>query len=160
MRDLVLLATLVLSCLMPVLSPPAAAQTSGFPAISQRQYTGGSAMVTVTGSVTIKEEIPINQQASFSDGEATWLQFGASGAETPNSLITYGTTKEIGIAVGKGKFIATGGIMPGEKSQCSGKAKVTETEVSGEYTCVGVASHDPAGGMGKVNITVRFTATS
>ena len=148
----------VVCCLAPLsLASAAHGQTSGFPDISQRQYRAGSAKVTVTGSATIAQDIPLNAQASYSDGEVTWLQFGESGAATPNSLITYGETKEIGIAVAKGKFIATGGIMPGEKSQCSGTVEVTDTTVAGEYTCAGVTSNEPAG---KVDIKVRFTATS
>jgi hypothetical protein len=161
MRHLTLLSSAVVSCLILAALPvPAEGQTSGFPTISERQYTAGSAKVTVSGSATIEEEIPLNTQASLSEGEVTWLQFGASGSEAPNALITYGETKEIGISVGKGKFIVTGGIMPGEKSQCSGTVKVTETEISGDYTCAGVTSHDPAGGLGKVDIKVRFTAKS
>jgi hypothetical protein len=140
---------------------PAAAQTSGFPDISRRQYTGGSAKVTVTGSANIDAEIPLNTQASFSDGESsTWLQFGASGSAEPNALITYGETREIGIIVGKGKLSATGGIMPGEQSDCAGKVQVTETLISGEYTCKGLTSYLPGQGMGKVDIKVSFTAKS
>jgi hypothetical protein len=155
------LASIVVSCMiLAVLPSPARGQTSGFPTISERQYTSGSARVTVSGSAKIEEEIPLNAQASYSDGEVTWLQFGVSGAETPNSLITYGETKEIGISVGRGKFIATGGIMPGEKSQCSGTVEVTGSSVVGEYSCAGVTSQDPAAGMGKVDIKVRFTAQS
>ena len=135
-------------------------QTGGFPTISARQFTGGSAKVTVTGSAGIDQEIPINTQASYGDGEVTWLQFGVSGSAEPNLLITYGETKEIGVSVGKGKFIATGGLIPGQKSECSGTVKVADTSITGEYTCVGVVSHDPATGMGKVNIKVSFTAKS
>jgi hypothetical protein len=161
MRPLGLLTRLVVSGLvLAVLPSPAGGQTSGFPSITQRGYTGGRATVTVSGSATIEQEIPLNPQASYSDGEVTWLQFGVSGAATPNALITYGDTKEIGIAVSEGKFIATGSIMPGEKSQCAGTVTVTVKEVSGEYTCAGIVSHDPASGMGKVNFTVRFKATS
>lgn len=150
------------SCLIVTLLPVSAGgQTSGFPTISARQYKGGSARVTVSGSATIDQEIPLNIPASISDGEVTWIQFGASGAETPNALITYGETKEIGISVGKGKLVVTGGIMPGEKSQCSGKVEVTATAIAGEYTCVGLTSYDAASGaMGKVDLKVRFTATS
>jgi hypothetical protein len=50
--------------------------------------------------------------------------------------------------------------MPGEKSQCSGKAKVTGTSITGDYTCVGIVSHDPATGLGKVDFKVRFAAES
>jgi hypothetical protein len=161
MRHLTLISSAVVSCLILAALPvPAGGQTSGFPTISTRQYTGGSAKATVSGSATIEEEIPLNTQASFSDGEVTWLQFGVSGSEAPHALITYGDTKEIGISVGKGKFIVTGGIIPGEKPQCSGTVQVTETEISGDYTCAGVTSHDPADGMGKVDVKVRFTAKS
>ncbi len=156
------LASSVLACWLSLTFSPALAraQTTDFPTISQRQYTGGSARVTVSGSGTIDQEIPLNAAASYSDGEVTWLQFGISGSETPNSLITYGEMKEIGIAVSKGKFIATGGIMPGEKTECSGTVEVSETEISGDYTCSGVVSHDPVGGTGKVDMKVRFTAKS
>jgi len=139
---------------------PAAAQADTFPTISGRTYSGGSAKLTVTGSANISREIPINTQASFGDGSSTWLQFGASGSAEPNVLITYGETKETGIIVGQGKFGATGVITPGEKSQCSGKANVTSTLVTGEYTCTGVTSLNADRSMGTVNITVSFTARS
>ena len=133
----------------------------GFPVISARQFTAGTAKLIVTGSFSINADVPINAQASFGDGEATWLQFGASGSDQPNVLITYGDTKEIGITVGRGKLIATGGIMPGETSQCSGKAEVTAKLITGRYTCRGVSSFDPATKkMGKVDIEITFTAKS
>jgi hypothetical protein len=52
-----------------------ASRTPTTPAISARSYTSGSAIVKVTGSFQIDAEIPINTQASLSDGEMTWLQF-------------------------------------------------------------------------------------
>lgn len=157
---ILLLPTIItVGLLLAVVRFPADAQTGRPPAISERQFTGGSAKVTV-GSAKIDEDIAINTKASYGDGGMTWLQFGASGSEAPNALITYGETGETGITVGKGKLIATGGIMPGEDSQCSGKVKVTETLISGEYVCAGVTSHDPATGLGKVDIKVRFTAKS
>jgi hypothetical protein len=139
---------------------PAECQTDGPPTISQRQFTGGSAKLTVTGSAKIDQEIAINDKASYGDGAMTWLQFGVSGAEEPNVLITYGEGGEIGVSVGKGKFVATGSLMAGEESNCSGKAQATGTLVSGEYTCTGVVSHEPGKGLGKVDIKVRFTAKS
>jgi hypothetical protein len=156
----VLSSVIAVGLILAVVPSSAAGQTGRPPAISERQFTGGSAKVTVTGSAKIDEEIAINTKASYGDGGMTWLQFGASGSETPNALVTYGEDGEIGITVGKGKLVATGGIVPGEKSQCSGKVQVTGTLISGEYTCAGVASHDPATKMGKVDIKVRFTAKS
>jgi hypothetical protein len=140
--------------------PLAESQTDGPPKISQRQFTGGSAKLTVTGSAKIDQEIAINDKASYGDGTMTWLQYGVSGAAEPNVLITYGDGGEIGISVGKGKFIVTGSIMEGEDSNCSGKAQATAALVSGEYTCTGVSSYEPGKGMGKVDIKVRFTAKS
>jgi hypothetical protein len=145
---------------LAILASPAGGQTGGVPTISSRQFVGGSAKVTVSGSFRIDQEVAINAQASFGDGEMTWIQFGASGAEAPNALITY-QPGEVGIIIGKGKLTATAGIATGEDSQCSGKTEVTGTSVSGHYTCVGVVSYDPATSkMGKVDIEIRFTAKS
>ncbi|HEU5041640.1 MAG TPA: hypothetical protein VFT84_12495 [Gemmatimonadales bacterium] len=114
----------------------------------------------MTGAAKIDQETPRNTEGEIGDGEVTRLQYGASGSETPNAGIPCGQTKEVGISVGKGKFIVTGGIIEGEKASCSGTVKVTKTSISGEYSCAGLTSYDPASGMGKVDITVRFTATS
>jgi hypothetical protein len=161
MRRLPLLPSVVASAVVvTIVASHAAAQSSGFPTISERQFTGGSAKVTVTGSTKIAQEIPLNTKASYGSGDMTWLQFGASGSAEPNLLITYGETKEIGITVGQGKFTATGGIIPGEKSLCSGKESVTGTMISGDYTCAGVTSSEGGGKMGKVDIKVSFTAKS
>jgi hypothetical protein len=153
-------AVLLASLLLAGVAAPLAAQDGRPPAISQRQFSGGSARVTVTGTFTIDQEIPINTQASFGDGGSTWLQFGVSGAAEPNILITYGETGETGVIVGKGKSSATGGIMPGEKSDCAGTVTVTPTLVSGEYTCRDIVSYEPGKGMGKVHIKVAFSAKS
>jgi hypothetical protein len=160
MRGPVVVSLAVVFLLLAGAAAPAAGQTSGFPSISQRQYTAGTATVTVTGSATINAEIPLNAQASYSDGEVTWLQFGVSGSPEPNALITYGQTREIGITVAEGKLVATGGIIPGEKSECSGEVQVTGTLVAGEYVCRGITSHDPARGMGTVDIKVTLSAKS
>lgn len=160
MRRIPLLPGLLTTGLLLLAASAARGQTGAPPTISQRQFTGGSAKVTVTGSATMDVEIPINDKASYGDGTVTWLQFGASGAPEPNLLITYGETGETGITVGRGKLTATGGIMPGEKSACSGQAKATATLVSGEYTCTGVTSYEPGKGMGKVDIKVTFSAKS
>lgn len=162
MRRIRLLSSVFATGLCLAAAPASAVgQTAAPPAISQRSFTGGSAKVKVTGAFAIDEEIAINTKASYGDGVMTWLQFGASGAAEANSLITYGETGETGVNVAKGKMTAVAGIMPGEKSECSGKVEVTETLVTGDYTCVGVTSYDPATfSMSKVDIKVRFTAKS
>jgi len=129
------------------------------PKISGRSFVGGSARVTVTGSFQIDADVAINAKASFGDGAMTWIQFGVSGAAEPNALITYGD-QGIGIIVGLGKNTATA-EPSAEDAACSGGVDVTGSSISGQYTCRGVGSYNPATGkMGKVNITIRFTATS
>jgi hypothetical protein len=129
------------------------------PKISGRTFGAGSAKVTVTGSFQIDADVAINAPASFGDGEMTWIQFGVSGAAEPNALITYGD-QGIGIIVGLGKNTATA-EPSSEDATCTGEVTVTASSVAGQYACTGVGSYNPATGkMGKVNITVRFTATS
>jgi hypothetical protein len=141
--------------------PPARAQEPAYPPISARQFSDGSIKVTVTGSHAIDAEIPINAQASIGDGEVTWLQYGASGSASPNSLITFTDTGEVGVSAGEGKFTVTAGVTPGEKPQCDGKTEVAPTLITGTYTCRGITSYDAATGtMGKVDIAVAFTAKS
>ena len=153
----VALAGLVLSSFA---SPARGQDAPGYATISARQFAGGSAHVTVTGSVEIDQEVPINVQASIADGEYTWLQFGDSGSEEPNALITYGYG-EVGVSVGRGKFVVTAGNVPGEEPQCSDTVEVTDALVSARYTCAGITSYDSATGeMGEVDIDIRFTAGS
>ena len=81
-------------------------RSAAVPIISARSYLGGSAKVAVTGSFQIGEDIPINTEASYSDGEMTWLQYGASGAEAPNALVTV-SAEEDGVNTGLEKLAAT-----------------------------------------------------
>ena len=125
------------------------------PVISGRYYVGGSAKVTVTGSFQINADIPINQKASFGDGEMTWLQYGDSGSEAPNALVTV-SRDEVGINVGLGKQTAT---APGDI--CTGEMDVTANSITGHYKCPEVTSYDPRNGrMGKVSIEIQITAAS
>lgn len=161
MRWIPVLFSLVATFLAGALRVPSAeGQASPIPAISARQFTGGSAKVKVTGSSQIDAEVPINTLASISDGDHVWIQYGASGAPTPNALITV-HDGELGFSVGKGKFIVTASIMEGGEAQCSGKTDVTPSLVSGRYTCPGIDSYDAATRtMGKVSIEISFTAKS
>ncbi len=133
----------------------AVAMASGVPKIGARGYVGGSAKVTVTGSFQVSADIPINQQASMSDGEMTWLQFGVSGAAEPNMLLTV-SSYEVGFGVARGKAIATAGA-----EDCKGDMVVAERQINGKYSCKGVTSYDPSTGqMGTVDIEIQFTALS
>jgi len=144
-----------------LLAIPVSAQQSAYPPISKREFVEGSVKVKVSGTFTIDEEVQLNKQASFGDGEMTWVQYGASGAAEPNALITFTQMGEVGILVARGKLTSTAGVMPGEKSLCTGKTEVTAKLISGHYTCKGITSYDPATSkMGKVDIEVNFTAKS
>jgi hypothetical protein len=148
-------------CHLAALVSPVYGQAK-LPVISARTFTSGVAKVTVTGAFSISQDVPINVAASFGDGEMTWLQFGSSGAAEPNAGITYNAESgETGITIARGKQLATGGIMPGEKSECTGKVEVTASLVSARYTCVGLTSYDQTTRqMSKVNIEVIVTARS
>jgi len=161
MRRIPVVFSLAAACVAGALRPPAAeGQASPIPTISNRQFTGGSATVKVTGSTQIDAEVPINTPASISDDGHVWIQYGASGAATPNALITI-HDGELGFGVGQGKFTVTASIQEGGEAQCTGKTDVTPTLVSGHYTCPGIVSYDAATkAMGKVNIEISFTAKS
>jgi hypothetical protein len=141
--------------LVAALAVASMAAAEGVPTISPRGYVGGSAEVTVTGAFSINADIPINKQASMSDGEMTWLQFGVAGAAEPNMLLTV-SSYEVGFGVARGKAIATAGA-----ADCTGDLVVAPQQVHGKYSCKGVASYDPdTGQMGKVDIEIRFVALS
>ncbi len=125
------------------------------PTITARYYVGGSAKVKVTGSFQIDHVIPINTKASYSAGDMTWLQYGDSGSEAPNALVTV-STYEIGINAAHGKPTAVIGA-----ENCTGSMDVAASVITGEYKCPNVTSYDPRSGqMGTVNIEIDFTATS
>jgi hypothetical protein len=125
------------------------------PVISGRTYISGNAKVKVTGTFHFDAVIPINKQASFGDGEMTWIQYGNSGAEEPNLLVTV-SLQELGFGVGLGKKVATAG---GE--QCTGAMEVKPAMITGHYKCPGITSYDPRDGkMGKVDIEIDMTAGS
>jgi hypothetical protein len=125
------------------------------PVISARTYVGGSAKVTVTGSFQINDDIAIDKEASLSDGEMTWLQYGASGLEAPNALVTVGMG-EVRLHVARGKQTAAAGA-----DDCSGDLVVSGNSITGQYKCQNVTSYDARTSQtGKVNIEISLTATS
>jgi hypothetical protein len=125
------------------------------PTISARSFTGGSAQVRVSGMFTIDSDIAINMAASFGDGNFTWLQFGDSGSDEPNALVTSGDG-EAGVIVGLGSYTATG-----TSAECAWEFDVTDTTVSGTFSCAGVTGYNPVdGSLGTVDIEIDFTANS
>jgi len=146
-------AALALAVLASAATVLAAAAAAKIPVIGARTYKSGTAHVIVTGSFAFTADIALNIPASISDGEDTWLQYGASGSDAPNALLTVHPT-EIGLVVAQGKPSATAG-----NDECQGKLDVTPASVSGHYACKNVTSYDPRSGkMGTVNIDVSLTA--
>jgi len=153
MRTIFLVRGAVMSGLIAVTVATSAG--APLPELNARTYISGSAKVKVTGAFQVDAVIPINKQASFGDGEMTWIQYGDSGAEEPNLLVTV-SLEELGFGIGLGKKIATAG---GE--QCSGDMEVKPAMVTGHYKCPGITSYDPRDGqMGKVDIEIDMTAGS
>lgn len=133
---------------------PVGSKPLAVPAISGRSFTAGSATVTVTGTFQVQAEIPLHDQASFGDGEMTWLQFNDGVSNQPNAPITYG--QEVGVSVESGSHTVTAG-----DEHCTGEATVTASSITGHYICTGVTSYDKATRrMGKVNLDIRFGAKS
>ncbi len=125
------------------------------PVISARTYTSGTISIAASGFFTINASPELNKPASLSDGGYTWIQFGDSGAQTPNATITIGEG-EVGATIGQGPYTATGG-----SAECSPKIDVTAAAVVGHFSCTGITGYNNSdGSMGKVNFEIDFTASS
>jgi hypothetical protein len=125
------------------------------PVISARTYTSGHIQVTVSGHFDIDASPELNTQASISDGEYTWIQYGASGSEAPNATVTIGQG-DMGISVGVGRYVATG-----TSTECTMTTDVTAARVSGQFVCPKVTGYSQAdGSMGDVRIEIEFDANS
>jgi hypothetical protein len=125
------------------------------PEISARTYTTGHIQVNVSGHFAIDASPELNTQASISDGDYTWIQYGASGSEAPNATVTIGNG-DMGISVGVGRYVATG-----TSTECSMTTNVTVATVSGHFTCPKVTGYSQAdGSMGDVKIEIDFDASS
>ena len=127
--------------------------------ISNRTYTGGSTTVKVSGFFSVGGTQAINQPASITDDGHTWLQYGASGAQELNVLVTNSEDlAENGVNIGIGSYTVTATSTSGE---CTVKFDVEPSLVNGHYSCKGSTGYDKASGqMGKVDVEVDFNATS
>ena len=138
--------------LLVVIAFPAGAQV---PQISKRTFSDGTARLKISGTFSLNEEIAINKAASIADDGQIWLQYGSSGSDSANVLVTV-QPDEVGISPAKGKQTATAGA-----DNCKGKLVVTPALVTGNYKCTGVTSYDQkTRQMGKVDIEISFTATT
>ncbi len=125
------------------------------PVISARTYTAGDIKLKVSGFFEIDASPALNLPASISDGEYTWIQYGASGDAAPNATVTIGNG-DMGISVAVGRYVATG-----TSTECTMHTNVTEKTVSGHFSCPKVAGSNQAdSSMGDVKIEVVFSASS
>jgi hypothetical protein len=133
--------------------------TSEVVRISPRTYKAGSATVRVSGFFTANGSSQLNIPASTTADGSTWLQYGASGAQELNVLITNSEDSgENGVNVGVGSYTVTGTNTSGE---CQPRFEVTPTKVTGHYQCKGSAGYDKSTGkMGNVDVEVDFDASS
>lgn len=125
------------------------------PVVSPRTYKVGHIQVNVSGFFSINASPALDTKASISDGEYTWIQYGASGEAAPNVTVTIGQG-DMGISVAVGRYGATGTTI-----ECEITTEVTPTKVSGHYSCPKVTGYNQADrSMGEVKIEVDYEATS
>lgn len=125
------------------------------PVISARSYTTGYSTLKVSGHFDIDASPALDTQASISDGDYTWIQYGTSGSEAPNATVTIGSG-DMGISVAVGRYIATG-----TSTECEMTTTVTDSKVSGHFECPTVTGYNQAdGSMGDVMIEIEFEAGS
>ncbi len=125
------------------------------PVISARTYTTGHIRLRVSGHFDIDASPALDTKASISDGEYTWIQYGASGSEAPNATVTIGNG-DMGVSVAVGRNIATG-----TSTDCSMTTSVTAASVAGHFTCPKITGYNQAdGSMGDVKIEIDFEASS
>ena len=127
--------------------------------ISNRTYTGGSTQTKVSGFFEVNASQDLNKPASITDDGQTWLQYGVSGAQELNVLVTNAEDlAENGVTIGVGPYSVTATSTSGE---CRTKFDVTAAKVSGHYSCSGSTGYNQdTGQMGKVDIEVDFNASS
>jgi hypothetical protein len=125
------------------------------PDISARTYKVGHIQVNVSGFFEIKASPALDTMASISDGEYTWIQYGASGEAAPNATVTIGQG-DMGISLAVGRYVATG-----TSTECTITTDVTPTRVSGHYSCPRVTGYNQESRtMGDVKIEIEFEANS
>ena len=134
---------------------PTAGQQNPFASGTERFYKGGSAVVKVTGSIEIDEEIPLTTTPSYTaDDGQTWIVYGDETSGEPFVIFTY-NEYGYGITIGRDARTATA-----EFEMCEGDVEVTATTVVGDYTCPEVESMDRDFVALKVSIRIHFTAES
>jgi hypothetical protein len=128
------------------------------PVISARDYVGGSAPLTVSGSFGINSTIGLDPQSSFSDGVETTLSYGFND-ESGGVLLAFSHaegSEGLGLNVNFGSWMAT---YMGEG--CAWDVNVTEQTLAGHVSCSDLPAMNAADGTtGTVDVELDFTADS
>jgi hypothetical protein len=128
------------------------------PVISARDYSGGSAPVTVTGSFSFDSTVALDTPATFSDGTQTSLSY-AYNLESGGILLAFSDldgAEGLGLNVAVGPWIAT---YMGQG--CSWEIEVTAVRVSGNISCTDIpATNQDDGTTGTIDVELDFSADS
>ena len=127
--------------------------------ISPRTYTAGTVTAKVTGFFEVDGRQTLNEPATSTDEDQTWLQYGVSGSQELDVLFTNSQSMaEHGVTVGMGPWSVTTTSTSGE---CKTEVDVTPTLVTGRYSCPGSTGYNnQTRQMGKVDVEVEFSAGS
>lgn len=113
----------------------------------------------MSGFFSVDANQDLNKPASITDDGQTWLQYGVSGAQELNVLVTNSEEMvENGVTIGVGPYTVT---ATSTSDECKVKFDVAPATVTGHYSCSGSTGYNKdSGQMGKVDLEVDFNASS
>lgn len=144
-------------------APPGAVTYRGsdasgdLPLISIRDFTGGNAPITTTGTFTLSQTMPMHPPATFADGTQTDLIYGDLLADYISlGFSNVDGSEGLGLNVQSGAWLATY-----QGQGCSWEVDVSPVSVSGHISCADVPAYNDAdGSTGSVDIELDFSADS
>ncbi len=131
--------------------------TGDLPRISMRDFTGGDAPITTTGTFTLSETMPMHPPATFADGTETTLIYGDLLADYVSvGFSNLDGSEGLGLNVQAGPWMATY-----QGQGCSWEVDVSATSVSGHISCTDIpAYNDVDGTTGAIDLEMDFSADS
>jgi hypothetical protein len=132
--------------------------TGDLPLISMRDFTGGDAPITTSGTFTLSETMPMHPPATFADGTETTLIYGDMLANeyVDVGFSTLDGSEGLGLNVYSGDWRA---VYQGQG--CSWVVDVAPTSVSGHISCTDIPAYNDAdGSTGSIDIELDFSADS
>jgi hypothetical protein len=131
--------------------------TGDLPLISMRDFTGGDAPITTSGTFTLSETMPMHPPATFADGTETTLIYGDLLADYVSlGFSNLDGSEGLGLNVQSGAWLAT---YLGQG--CSWEVEVSPVSVSGHISCADIpAVNQDDGTTGSIDIELDFSADS